>query len=208
MTPADPHRIDSLDALRAIVGASNPATEAKIEPVIGEFARAFIARSPFLLMATSDAEGRLDVSPKGDGPGFVAVEDERTLLVPDRTGNRLVFGLQNILANPRVGLVFVVPGTGETLRVNGRAELTKDPAVCERLAARGKPALLAVRVTVEECFFHCAKAFLRSALWKPESWPTPEKVSFGRMIARKFGGDDAMAASIDQMIDEDYRNNL
>ncbi|MCW5890877.1 MAG: pyridoxamine 5'-phosphate oxidase family protein [bacterium] len=208
MTSTDPHRIDSVEALRAIVGAPGTATEAKIEPVVGEFARAFIARSPFLLMATADAEGRLDVSPKGDGPGFVAVPDARTLLVPDRTGNRLVFGLQNILANPHVGLVFLVPGTGETLRVNGRAELTRDPAVCERLAARGKPALLAIRVTVEECFFHCAKAFLRSQLWRPEAWPPPEKVSFGRMMARKFGGDDAMATSIDQMIDEDYRNNL
>jgi uncharacterized protein len=205
----DPHRIASVAALRAIVGGSSPATEAKIEPVIGEFARAFIARSPFLMMATSDADGRLDVSPKGDGPGFVAFEDERTLLVPDRTGNRLVFGLQNVLANPRIGLVFLVPGTGETLRVNGRAELTSDPAICARLAdPRGKPALLAVRVTVEECFFHCAKAFLRSQLWKPESWPPHLKVSFGKMMATKFGGDDTMAASIDQMIDEDYRNNL
>jgi uncharacterized protein len=205
----DPHRIESVAALRAIVGESSPATEAKIEPVIGEFARAFIARSPFLMMATSDAEGRLDVSPKGDGPGFVTVENEQTLLVPDRTGNRLVFGLQNVLANPRVGLVFLVPGTGETLRVNGRAELTSDPALCARLAdARGKAAVLVIRVAVEECFFHCAKAFLRSELWKPETWPAHQKVSFGKMMARKFGGDDTMAASIDQMIDEDYRNNL
>lgn len=208
MTSSDPHRIDSVEALRAIVGPSSPATEAKIEPIVGEFARSFIARSPFLLMATADAEGRLDVSPKGDGPGFVAIPDEHTLLVPDRTGNRLVFGLQNILANPRIGLIFLVPGTGETLRVNGRAELTADPAICARLAERGKPALLAIRVTVEECFFHCAKAFLRSQLWTPESWPPHQKVSFGKMMARKFGGDDTMAQSIDAMIDEDYRNNL
>jgi PPOX class probable FMN-dependent enzyme len=208
MTTTDPHRIGSVEALRAIVGPSSPATEAKIDPVVGEVARAFIARSPFLVMATADAEGRLDVSPKGDDPGFVVVEDERTLLVPDRTGNRLVFGLQNILANPRVGLIFLVPGTGETLRVNGRAELTADPALCERLAARGKPAILVIRVAVEECFFHCAKAFLRAQLWKPETWPPHQKVSFGKMMARKFGGDDTMAASIDAMIDEDYRNNL
>lgn len=208
MTSTDPHRIDGIEALRAVVGESGPATEAKIETTLGEFARAFIARSPFLVMATADRDGHLDVSPKGDGPGFVAVEDEHTLLVPDRTGNRLVFGLQNVLANPRIGLIFLVPGTGETLRVNGRAELTKDPEICQRLSERGKPAQLAIRVTVEECFFHCAKAFLRAQLWKPESWPPHEKVSFGKMMAPKFGGDEQVAAAIDQMIDDDYRDNL
>lgn len=208
MAPTDPYRIDTVEALRAIVGESSPTTEAKVDAALDQFARAFIARSPFVMMATADRDGRLDVSPKGDAPGFVAVEDEHTVLVPDRTGNRLIFGLQNILANPRIGLIFLVPGTGETLRVNGRAELTRDPEVCRRLSARGKPALLAIRVTVEECFFHCAKAFLRSQMWKPEAWPSYEKVSFGKMMAPKFGGDEQLAEAIDVMIDEDYRNNL
>ena len=115
MAPSDPHRIETVAELRALVGDVNPATEMKLGTALDEPARAFITRSPFLLLSTADRGGRQDVSPKGDGPGFVAVEDDRTLLIPDRTGNRLVFGLQNVLENPRVGVLFIVPGTGETL---------------------------------------------------------------------------------------------
>lgn len=204
----DPHRITSVEQIRALVGELNPTTQLKIGSALDAHARAFIGRSPFLVLSTSDADGRADVSPKGDHPGFVAVEDEHTLLIPDRTGNRLVFSLQNILANPQVGVLFLVPGTGETLRVNGRASLTSDPAIRERLASRGKPALLAIRVEVEECFFHCAKAFLRAALWKPESWPKDVKVSFGRIMADKLGSGDDVAQAIDVMIEENYRTDL
>jgi hypothetical protein len=168
----------------------------------------FIRRSPFLLLATSDIAGNLDVSPKGDGPGFVSIENDTTLLIPDRTGNKLVFGLQNILANPHVGLIFLIPGTDETLRVNGTAELTADPAILERLSARGKPAVVAIRVTVKECFFHCAKAFIRAQLWHPEAWPERHRISFGKILAAKAGGDDTMAQQIDQFVVEDYKNNL
>lgn len=203
----DPHRIGSLDALREILGEPSPVTASKVWPTIEPAAAAFIARSPFALLATADAEGRVDVSPKGDRAGFVAVADERTLLVPDRKGNRLVFGLQNILANPRVALIFLIPGTNETLRVGGRAELTRDPAVCERLSARGQPALLAIRVDVEECFLHCPKAFMRASLWKPESW-TPHRVSFGEIFAPKLGGDAAMARQIDEALAKDAIENL
>ena len=211
MVSPDPYRIGTVDELRALVGDSSPAVAAKLDTVLDEHARGFIARSPFLVLATSDRDGHGDVSPKGDEPGFVAVEDERTLLIPDRTGNKLLFGLQNILANPRVGILFMIPGTGETLRVNGAAELTRDPAILERLAARGKPALLAIRLTVEECFFHCAKAFLRAHLWKPDTW-APLHVSFGRMLAPKLAPEKEaagpLAEAIDQMIAEDYRTNL
>jgi PPOX class probable FMN-dependent enzyme len=202
------HRIDTVEALRAIIGEPSPAVAVKVATLIDEFARDFIARSPFLVLSTSDGTGRQDVSPKGDVPGFVVVESASTLLVPDRKGNKLIFGLQNILANPHVGVLLMVPGTNETLRINGSAELTSDPDVLARLTARGQPALLAIRVRVEECFFHCAKAFLRAELWKPESWPAAYKVSFGKMLAPKFGGDAEMASSIDAMIDEDYRENL
>jgi hypothetical protein len=159
-------------------------------------------------LSTSDRSGRQDVSPKGDPPGFVAVENDKTLLIPDRKGNKLIFGLTNILENPHVGVLFVVPGTPETLRVNGTAELTHDPAVIERLSARGQPALLAIRVHVEDCFFHCAKAFIRSELWKSESWPERQRLSFGKMLAPKLGGDDTLADAIDTMVAEDYRTNL
>jgi PPOX class probable FMN-dependent enzyme len=208
MAHDDPHRITSVEQIRALVGEFNPGAELKVGNALDAHARAFVARSPFLLLSTSDADGRADVSPKGDHAGFVAVEDERTLLIPDRSGNRLIFGLQNILANPQVGVLFLIPGTGETLRVNGRASLTGDPTVRERLASRGKPALLAIRVEVEECFFHCAKAFLRAALWKPETWPKDVRVSFGRIMADKLGSGDDVAQAIDVMIEENYRTDL
>jgi PPOX class probable FMN-dependent enzyme len=208
MSEANGYRITTIEQLRAVIGEVNPAVQVKIGATIDEYARAFIARSPFVVLSTADREGHLDVSPKGDGAGFVLVEDERTLLIPDRSGNKLVFGLQNIVVNPHVAVLFIVPGTGETLRVNGSAELTTEPAVLERLAARGKPAQLAIRVTVEDCFFHCAKAFLRAQLWKPETWPPNLRVSFGKMLAGKMGGDAAVAEAIDRLIDDDYRNNL
>lgn len=204
---SDPHRIDDLSTLRALYGEPSAIARIKVWPSLEPSAQAFIAASPFALLATADAEGRLDVSPKGDQPGFVAVEDARTLLVPDRRGNKLVFGLQNILANPHVGLIFLVPGTNETLRVNGRATLTRDPAICERLSARGQPALLAIRVTVDECFFHCPKAFVRASLWKSETWPA-YRISFGEIFAPQFGGDAALAKQIDEALAEDVRQNL
>jgi len=205
---SDPHRIATPDALRAIIGEINPAVQAKVNPTIDQFARAFIARAPFIVLSTSDRTGRQDVSPKGDGPGFVAVEDDSTLLIPDRKGNKLIYGLQNILDNPHVGVLFIVPGTSETLRVNGSATLTSDPAVCARLTARGQAAQLAIRVSVEECFFHCAKAFLRAQLWKSDTWPDNLRISFGKMLAPKFGGDAQLEQAIDSMIEDDYRNNL
>lgn len=208
MNATDSYRITSVEQLRALVGETSPLVQHKLWNVLEPSTLDFIRRSPFLLLATSDAQGNLDVSPKGDGPGFVAVEDERTLLVPDRAGNKLIFGLQNILLNPRVGMIFLIPGTGETLRVNGKAELTTDPAILQRLSARGKPALVAIRVTVEQCFFHCAKAFLRAQLWNPESWSARYTISFGKILAGKMGADDNMARQIDQFVEQDYKTNL
>jgi PPOX class probable FMN-dependent enzyme len=204
---ADPHRIDSVETLREMLGTPSQIAEMKVWPAIEPSARDFIARSPFALLATADADGDVDVSPKGDHPGFVVVEDEGTLLVPDRKGNKLIFGLQNILANPHVSLLFLVPGTNETLRVTGRAELTRDPDVCARLIARGQPALLAIRVAVDSCFFHCPKAFMRASLWQPETWPG-YRVSFGSIFAPKFGGDAAMAKQIDEALAQDAKENL
>lgn len=206
---SDPtHDLTTLEEVRAIIGEERPGVRTKLFERLGETERDFIARAPFLLLSTADTEGRPDVSPKGDGPGFVAVEDERTLLVPERKGNRLIFALQNVLANPAVALIFLVPGTEETLRVQGRARLTRDPAVLRRLGARGQPALLALRVEVERCFFHCAKAFRRSELWRPDTWPEPLRISFGRLLAPRLGGGVELEKAIDDGIEEDYRTNL
>ncbi len=205
----DAHRIETVERLRERMGHPSEFTAGKVDDFLNDFAREFVARSPFLVLSTADADGRQDASPKGDAPGFVALEDERTLLIPDRKGNKLLFGLENILANPHVGVLFLVPGTEETLRVNGRAELTEDPEVLARLAARGQDALLAIRVTVDECFFHCAKAFRRSELWKPETWK-PHRVSFGEMFASRIDrkGDREVIDNVDAAIEKDYREEL
>lgn len=205
---SDPYRIETLEQLREQIGHPHPATGTKNLPALDDEARRFIARSPLLVLATADAEGRLDTSPKGDEPGFVQVEDDRTLVIPDRPGNRLAYGHENIIATGRAGMIFVVPDTVETLRINGRAELTRDPALLERLAARGKPAVLAIRVHVEECFFHCGKAFIRSHLWEPGTWDARQRISFGRQYAQRAGADAAMAEAIDASIEQDYRENL
>lgn len=202
------HRIETVAQLQALLGEPNPMTPKKLQSTLDQAAIDYIRRSPFLVLATSDAQGNEDASPKGDGPGFVAVEDERTLLIPERKGNRLMFSLRNILANPQVGMIFLVPGTDETFRVNGTAQLSDDPDLLVRLSARGAAALLAIRVTVRECFFHCAKAFIRSQLWKPETWQERQKISFGKMLTAKVGGGDELAQQIDQAIAHDYKHNL
>jgi hypothetical protein len=148
------------------------------------------------------------VSPKGDQPGFARVVDERTLLIPERKGNKLIYSLQNLLDNPKIGLIFLVPGTCETLRVQGSAQLSEDRLLCEKLSARGSPALLAIKVQVEACYFHCAKAFLRAELWKPETWPPPVKVSFGEEIAQRGGLDASQVAEFDAGVQARYRTDL
>jgi uncharacterized protein len=204
----DPFRIETVEQLRELIGEPSAVVTMKVANALDEFSRAYIQRSPFVLMATADAEGNQDVSPKGDAPGFVAIEDDGTLIIPDRKGNQLVFGLKNLLENPHIGLIFLIPGTGETLRINGTAELTRDPAVLARLAARGKTAELAIRVHVRECFFHCAKAFLRAQLWKPEAWGERHRVSLGAVTAKRFGAGEDVARQVDELIADDYRTNL
>jgi uncharacterized protein len=204
----DPYLITTLEQLREQIGFPHAATAGKNLPTLDAEALKFIRRSPLIILATADAQGRLDTSPKGDDPGFVVATDERTLIIPDRPGNKLAYGHENILATGRVGLIFLAPNTAETLRVNGRAELTRDPALLEQLAARGKPAVLAVRVRVEECFFHCGKAFIRSRLWEPDTWESKQRISFGRQFAQRAGADAATADAIDQAIERDYRENL
>ena len=194
--------------LRAVIGPEPPGLAEKNRPALDDFAVEFIAKSPFLVLSTADAEGRIDASPKGDAPGFVLVENERAIVIPDRLGNRLAYGHRNILTNPRVGVLFMIPGTPETLRVNGRATLSAEPELLERLAARGRSAVLAIHVQIEEVFFHCAKAFLRAQLWKPETWQARHEVSFGKMYAAKKKAAASTATAIDAAIAADYRDNL
>lgn len=165
------HVVTTERDLRALLGEPSERATKKETAVLGAHARAFIARSPFLLLATSSADGRCDVSPKGDAPGFVRVLDDAHLVVPDRPGNKRLDGMRNLLQNPHAGLIFLVPGREETLRVNGRAWIVRDEELLASLAAHGKRPALAIGVAVEECFFHCPKAFRRARLWEPGEWP-------------------------------------
>ncbi|WP_119165807.1 pyridoxamine 5'-phosphate oxidase family protein [Algihabitans albus] len=199
--------IGSLEALRDRYGAAKATTELKRLARLDEHCRAFIAASPFVVLGTSDAEGNQDVSPRGDPPGFVRVLDETRLLLPDRPGNKLIDSLSNVLANPKVGLLFMVPGMNETLRVNGRAQIVTDPALLEPLAVEGRLPPSALLIEVEEAYLHCAKAFIRSKLWDPDrqidrkSFP-----SLGRMIADQIAGLDA--EKTEAGIQESYKDRL
>jgi PPOX class probable FMN-dependent enzyme len=177
ITPAFDNVVKSLEELRAVVGEPTELALKKQIGALDEHCRAFIRHSPFLLLATANAEGLCDVSPKGDAPGFVLVLDDTRLVIPDRPGNRRLDGMRNLLENPHVGLIFLIPGREDTLRVNGRAWIVREPAVLERTAAMGKRPELAIGVEVEECFLHCAKALKRSKLWRTETWPDPDAVS-------------------------------
>jgi PPOX class probable FMN-dependent enzyme len=200
--------IENIEQLRAIIGAPSELVLLKLHRQLNAQAREFIARSPMFLLSTADAGGQPTVAPKGDGPGFVRVADERTLLIPERKGNKLVFSLQNILANPKVGLIFLLPGTGETLRVSGDAALVDDRELCESFIERGKPALLVTRVRVTQCYFHCAKAFLRAELWKPETWVNQMKISFGEEIAEGGGLAVSAVEEFDAGVRERYKTDL
>jgi PPOX class probable FMN-dependent enzyme len=200
--------ISDLAALRAIIGEASRQVPHKIHRQLNARARSFIGRSPMLFLATVDAHGQPTVSPKGDQRGFVRVLDERRLQLPERKGNKLIFSLQNVLANPRVGLNFLVPGTDETLRVSGRATLHDDSQLCASFEARGRPALLVMEVQVIECYFHCAKAFLRSELWKPQAWPDRMQISFGAEIAQSGGLQGCDIEAFDSAVQSRYRTDL
>lgn len=155
--------------LRELYGAPTARAAVKKLTRLEPQSRMFIAASPFVVLATSDGT-RLDCSPKGDPAGFVAVEDDRHLILPDRPGNNLIDGLLNLLANPQVALIFLIPGVDETLRVNGRAEILDDTALCAAHAINARAPKTVTRIAVEEVFLHCGKAPLRAGLWRPESW--------------------------------------
>lgn len=176
-------KIDSPEALRALYGAPGERSARKQLAALDPHCRRFVALSPFVLLATSGADGLCDVTPRGDAPGFVAVADDRTLLMPDRPGNNRLDSLMNILDRPGVGLLFVIPGVDETLRVNGTAEILVDPALLQRFAADGRAPKTVLRIEVREAYLHCAKAFMRSRLWDPAAQVDRSSLpSMGQML--------------------------
>ena len=192
-----------MDEVRSRLGAPDEMIEAKIGDRIDRHARRFIAHSPFLTLATADANGRADCSPRGDYPGFVKVLDERTLALPDRPGNKIADSFRNIAENDGVGLLFFVPGMRETLRVNGSAYVTDDPDVLARMRTEAKSPILAIVVDVAEVYFHCGRALIRSRLWDPASQAlAAELPSVGEIAAEQMGADPVL---FEQLLEDGYR---
>ncbi|MGW2921116.1 pyridoxamine 5'-phosphate oxidase family protein [Streptomyces angustmyceticus] len=174
--------ISSEEELRELIGEPSSHAANKTRHRLHDLDRRWLARSPFCVIATADAQGRCDVSPKGDPAGFTAVLDDTTLVIPDRPGNKRLDGMRNILGNPHVGLEYFLPGRGDTLRINGRARLLRDAPFFDELTVKGNRPRLALLVEVEEVFYHCSKAFLRSELWNPETWQPDALPSRARIV--------------------------
>jgi uncharacterized protein len=199
--------ITTADELRALLGTPTAAAAGKERDALDDLHRQWLAASPFCLVATSGADGSCDVSPKGDPPGFTLVLDDRTIALPERAGNRRADGFHNILRNPHVGLVYLLPGRGDTLRINGRARLVRDADLLDRMVEKGHRPLLAMVVEVEQVFFHCAKAFLRSQLWEPGSW-RPDAVPSRARIAHRQERAGEDLADIERYYAETYAAGL
>lgn len=207
MPRVDQHAITTLEQLRELIPEPAERALKKEQGRLDDHCREFIALSPFVILSSSSATGAGDVSPKGGPPGFVTVLDDHRLVIPDATGNRRVDSLQNILENPRVGLLFLIPGMGETLRVNGLAELSRDPALLEDAQTGGRPAALAIVVTAEQVFLHCAKCIIRSGLWKPETWSDRDELPSAAEILNDHIGIGDVAASA-AALSESYKTRL
>jgi uncharacterized protein len=175
-------------------------------PYIDEAAARFLAQCPFVIVATADAQGRCDASPKGDPPGFIHIADERTVYLPDRPGNKMFQGVSNILENPHIGLLCIIPGEEWTMRINGQARVVDDAAILERLSARGRPAQLAIEVKVEECYFHCPRSFKRAELWNAERFQRYDGESWGTILARRTKLDPGKVQKLDERLAEGVKH--
>jgi PPOX class probable FMN-dependent enzyme len=203
-----PHIIETEAQLRALIGNPAELTCAKISERLNAMTRLFIERSPFVCLATSDRAGNCDLSPRGDPAGFVRILDDRTLLIPERPGNRLADTLRNVLANPHIGLLFAVPGVTDTFRVNGRAAITVDAELLAPCAVEGKLPALGILVDIEEAYTQCSKAFLRSHLWDPERFVDPATMPTGGQVHRAIQGEQFDAEQYDSERAERYRRRV
>ena len=202
-------RISTVEELAAIVGhPSDLALRKELKALDGHM-RQFIALSPFLVVGTYSTNGRCDASPRGDAPGFVQVIDDRTLLIPDRLGNKRVDSFRNIVETGRIGLLFLIPGVGETLRVNGRATVIRDERWLTPMTVQGKRPMLAVAVEVEECYLQCAKALIRSKLWEPHEAPNERDLpSAAEMFLAHAKMPEMNVSEMQKRLDEAYEKRL
>lgn len=199
--------INTADQLAAVVGEPTAAAHAKERTSLHQLDREWLAASAFCLVATAADDGTCDVSPKGDPPGFTLVLDDTTIAIPERAGNRRVDGFSNILRNPHVGLIYLIPGRGDTLRINGRARLVSDAPWFDRMLVRGTRPVLATVVEIDQVFHHCAKAFLRSQLWDPATW-TPDAVPDRPHIAHRLERRDQTLEQVQEHYGPSYLAGL
>ncbi|TEW54834.1 hypothetical protein E2R68_06575 [Psychromonas sp. RZ22] len=196
------HDIEDLEMMRKAIGEESPMARKKIYNHLNVRMQKFIEQSPLLMLSSVDELGFPTISPKGDKPGFVDVIDNKKLLIPERKGNKLAFSLTNILSNNKVSLIFIVPGSNETLRVAGECRLLGGELLCKKLASDSHDALLVMEVSIINAYFHCNKAFLRSQIWSASSWPEPIKISFGKEIAENTGADDSFIKQVDTAVED------
>lgn len=200
--------VTSEEQLRAVLGAATERSIAKVVRVIDEHARSFIAHAPFVFIASASADGVLEISPKGDPAGFVKVLDEKTIAIPDRPGNRRLDTYRNVLKNPNIGLIFVIPGVTYTLRMAGQAIIVRDAELRETMAVNGKLPEHALVVAISHVLSHCPKCMVRSGLWQPEAWPdTSDLPSFAEMLVAHA----RLAETVEEMqtvIDQGNRDRL
>ncbi|MET8862466.1 pyridoxamine 5'-phosphate oxidase family protein [Nonomuraea sp. NPDC004580] len=199
--------IESEAELRELLGEVMPRAATKDRPRLHPRDREWLAASPFCLIATSDDTGACDVSPKGDPAGFVHVIDDTTIAIPERPGNRRADGFRNVLQNPHVGLIFLIPGRNETLRINGRARLVREAPFFDEMIVKGHRPRLALVVEIEQIFHHCAKAFLRSELWKPETW-NPDVLPSNARIIKEVQTVTETVEELERYYGESYKQRL
>ena len=208
-TPRFHSIVTSPEELTEIIGSPSELVIKKQLAELDEHMKTFIAESPFVLLGTVDKLGGCDVSPRGDGPGIAMVLDSKTIVIPDRRGNRRIDSLRNIIETGQVGLLFLIPGVGETLRVNGQACLIRDEEILSRLAVDGKQPVIGIVVEIEECFLQCAKAIIRSKLWKSvDGQPKSEVACLAQILVDQVGIEGQTVEELDKLIQESYANNL
>jgi PPOX class probable FMN-dependent enzyme len=201
------HEVTTHDEIRELLGTPLPRVANKARPALHDLDREWLAASPFCLIATAGTDGTCDVSPKGDPPGFTLVLDDTTIAIPERIGNRRADGYHNIVDNPHVGLIYLLPGRGDTLRINGRARLVRDADFFDRMVVKGHRPVLAVVVEIDEIFSHCSKAFLRSRLWDPQTWQ-PAATSSRPVIAKTLEQPEADLADLERYYGASYAESL
>lgn len=201
--------ISSTDELRVILGEPSKRAEAKVIHQLDEHCHTLLKHAPFLVLSTSNEDGSCDASPRGDAPGFVHILDDHHIVIPERPGNKRIDSLQNIVSNPHVGLLFMIPGMEETLRINGKAYITRNQELLEKLEANQKVPQFGIIVEIQEIYIHCAKAFIRSKLWDPTTWPSRNELpSMATIVKAHADLRESSIEEIEESLQESYTTRL